>query len=1322
MKTFGPLTSFFLLLLWFSPSSAQPPAANLSLWLRSDSGVVLSGSNVAEWHDLSGHSQIFYPNTTLPLFVDTVAALARYPVIHFDGVGDMLATDSLTDIGTVFIVSNWDAGNTFPTYNGLLNRKGPGPAPYIFTAISGTNFYTGGGTLFNGNLFSNSASTISYAPLPQYKVTTGIAGSVVTGYGLFIGFNPIDGGIWSGNVAEILAYSAILTSTERQQVEDYLYNKYAPAVSLGPDIIMTGICDTTLKAQPYFVSYSWNGGPSGADSTFQVSAPGTYRVTATDIFGRPSSDTITVSYPFNQLTDTMLCADDTIVWNTGLNGPQYTYLWSTGDTADTLAIVSGGTYSVIVTDVVASCSMISAPITVTVDYFPDSVDLGPDVSLCSGNSIGLISWADSVLTYTWDDNTHGSTLAITSIGEYHLTAVDPYGCTALDSIHVTVSGTAPIADFKSDTVCFGTATTFTDLSTYFSPDSAWLWNFGDPTSGSNTDTNQNPTHIFSDALTHTISLTVTSVGGCSATITHTAQAAPIPVANFTSATSCISNPTTFANTSNVFGDPSPTWHWDFGDLSTSADTSDQQNPAPYTYSVLGTYTVTLTVTTSNLCIDVIQHTITVYPSSFCFTPDSISGLAVWLSGNNVVNGLYGVSQWNDISGNFNHFLQNDTNKQPDYIPYNPVLAGNPSLRFDGASPQSLSDELVSSLTTNVGTVFVISNWRGGSAFDNYNGIINRDDSQSYLLTGNGNTSTTIFAGGIFGSNSVYMNSVQTLSYAPLSQYKVTTGVASSVATGYFLEVGNNHADAGPWNGDIAEVIVYNTILTQPERQQVEDYLYNKYAPPVNIGNDIVNSNFCNDTLRAQPYFVSYSWNGAVPITDSTFIVTAPGTYTVTATDIFGRTSTDTVNVTYPLNQLSNSLLCAGDTLVWNTGLSSSQYTFLWSTSETTSSINITAAGTYSVTATNISSNCSCTSAPITVTVDNFPLIADLGNDTNLCSGNTIGLIASAGSVQSYSWNTGATTATIIIDTTGTYTVIVIDINGCSAFDTVHVTVDGIAPTASFSYDTVCFGTATTLIDISSPTDSIRLWNFGDPGSGGNNTSTDSIATHIFSDQGPHLVTLTVTGYGGCMATVSNTVTVHPIPAAGFTAATACQSNATVFTNTTNVFGDPATTWQWDFGDISTSSDTDTVQSPSYIYSTLGSYTVTLIATSSFGCVDSVQQSITVYPINFCFNPNQIAGLQLWLAGNNETNVGGKVTQWTDQSGLGHNFSQSDTSKGPLYISNNLILAGKPCLRFDGFNDEMQGDLLTEVGTVFVLANWNGPSSFTNYNGIITRIT
>ncbi|MFH1322112.1 MAG: FG-GAP-like repeat-containing protein [Bacteroidota bacterium] len=99
----------------------------------------------------------------------------------------------------------------------------------------------------------------------------------------------------------------------------------------------------------------------------------------------------------------------------------------------------------------------------------------------------------------------------------------------------------------------------------------------------------------------------------------------------------------------------------------------------------------------------------------------------------------------------------------------------------------------------------------------------------------------------------------------------------------------------------------------------------------------------------------------------------------------------------------------------------------------------------------------CDSVRSTVLIVNPLPVVDLGADTTICNGCSLTLDAGSG-FTSYSWSTGDTTQTITVNTTDTYSVTVIDNNGCSANDMVMVTVSAAGPLANVSgIDVNCNG-------------------------------------------------------------------------------------------------------------------------------------------------------------------------------------------------------------------------------------------------------------------------
>ena len=126
-----------------------------------------------------------------------------------------------------------------------------------------------------------------------------------------------------------------------------------------------------------------------------------------------------------------------------------------------------------------------------------------------------------------------------------------------------------------------------------------------------------------------------------------------------------------------------------------------------------------------------------------------------------------------------------------------------------------------------------------------------------------------------------------------------------------------------------------------------------------------------------------------------------------------------------------------------------------------------------------------------------------------------------------------------------------------------------------------------------------LWNFGDAPSGNLNTSTQQNPTHNYNNTGPFNVNLQVTSKDGCISDTTKVLsTVYPQPKAAFNVmAENCLNDITYFTDQSNGQGSTITNWFWNFGDGQTSS----LQNPNHIYSTAGTFTVSLFIRTDKGC-------------------------------------------------------------------------------------------------------------------------
>jgi hypothetical protein len=127
--------------------------------------------------------------------------------------------------------------------------------------------------------------------------------------------------------------------------------------------------------------------------------------------------------------------------------------------------------------------------------------------------------------------------------------------------------------------------------------------------------------------------------------------------------------------------------------------------------------------------------------------------------------------------------------------------------------------------------------------------------------------------------------------------------------------------------------------------------------------------------------------------------------------------------------------CSGDTVTLTCNTDPS-FSYQWNrngvpiSGATGSAVNVTLSGSYTVTI--YQNSCPVTSSGITVTVNplpNAPVITSTGT-INSCTGGSMTLIAPAG-FSTYEWNTGATSSSIIVNSSGNYTVAVTNGNGCT---------------------------------------------------------------------------------------------------------------------------------------------------------------------------------------------------------------------------------------------------------------------------------------------------
>lgn len=205
------------------------------------------------------------------------------------------------------------------------------------------------------------------------------------------------------------------------------------------------------------------------------------------------------------------------------------------------------------------------------------------------------------------------------------------------------------------------------------------------------------------------------------------------------------------------------------------------------------------------------------------------------------------------------------------------------------------------------------------------------------------------------------------------------------------------------------------------------FLYTVPNPPTSPTNEVTGRH-----KARQP--ISYSWSNGVHTAADTFAMA--GTYRVTVTDGV-CTHTDSVVVSFSssgvINIGTDTTVCSSsDTVIITAGAGYAHY--LWSNSDTTQSIKVAGANTYSVTATS-ASGCISTGHR-TISISSHAV--SLGTDIVKCTNTPVVLSATPG-FASYTWlNRLPSFDTIIVGKTGSYWVTATDSFGCTSHDTISV--------------------------------------------------------------------------------------------------------------------------------------------------------------------------------------------------------------------------------------------------------------------------------------------
>ncbi len=1231
---------------------------------------------------------------------------------------------------------NWSNGTTDSTLTVNL------PGKYLVTVSNGTCSSTDSVTVSAGQI----PDAVSIAGQNSYCQGDNAGLNVTPQTGVIYtwsgpnGFSAVSNSISIANIQTNQAgfYSVISTLNGCNGPSDTIQISVGstPVIELGSDQTLCSVPSIVLDPTPNSqgFTFSWNNG--SIDSSITVSTSGTYKVTVTD--GTCSSqDSVQLTFgtspgPLSITGTSTLCSGETlslqvasqtgvtISW-TGPNG-----FTSSGNSIALNNIQPNQAGDYIVNSENNGCVGTGDTVSVSIGQTP-VIELGPNTSLCNGSSIILDPVLHSVgLTYLWSNGSTDSSLTVSTIGQYSVIVTSGVSCIAKDTIQVTAGTPPPTVTVLGDTLnCTGnSAVLFAPAQTNVT------YNWTGPNGfTASTDTIRILNLTTANAGQYTVTPKLGDCIGIPTTVNLYVGVKPVLE---------LGSDQTLCSVPSIVLDPMPnsagfTFSWNNG----STDSS-------LTVSTSGTYKV---IVSDGGCSaqDSVQLTFGTTPN-----PLSITGISTICAGETLSlqvsaqtdvtiswtgpNGF--TSSGNSISLNniqvnqAGEYIVNSTNNgcsgTGDTISVS--IGQTPQIELGPA--QSLcngSSIVLDPVQHSAGFTFL---WSNGSTDSTL--TVSSTGQYSVIVSGGGactakdtiqvNAGTPPAAVTVFG-DTINCTGSSAVLFAP-AQTNVTytwTGPNGFTASTDTIRILNlTTANAGQYivTPQLGNCIGIPTAVN----------LQVGIGPIVYLG---IDDTICGNTLvTLDPTNgldgFSYEWN--VGSTDSSISINQSGQYSVTVRYL-GCVRSDTVNLTFsplpvPVTIEGDAAKCAGDSILLTLQGTQSGTNYNWSGPGgfTSSGLNVTIpaitlsnAGQYQVTP-NLD-GCSGTATSIDIVVNARPF-AELGLNLQSCEGTSFTLDpnpASAG--LTFLWNTGSTDTSIIVNQTGTYSVIVSNGTICTTKDTIDVTLNPYPAAPTFTGDTVYCAGETGSFGTNPVTGATVNWT--GPNGFTSSGETINIISAVASQTGFYSATLNA---GGCLGLADSIfVRVSPFPTVNLGPDTSFCGNESYTLVAGN--GTLENSYLWNTGAL-TSTLSVGVTGIFYVTVSNGalcsaSDTVSVIFKTSPDSIEVIQGSVTA-----CENSTVTFEVQVepiaqtfWTGPNGFTATGSSITVPANGLSAG-TYTVVNRFDGCSGISKNLELTTKPIptilVTYDSLVCTGTKKPATAVATpgssIFWSNNFSGPSS------------
>ena len=820
------------------------------------------------------------------------------------------------------------------------------------------------------------------------------------------------------------------------QVDDFMISVSTVDVGCFGESTGSAVVTATGGAPPY--EYLW----ANIGNTPNVSglSAATYQLTVTESTGCSLSTSVVINQP-PQLTVTitadqqLVCfADSSVVLTANPAGgsPPYAYIWSNGETTQSITNLAQGVYSVTVTDM-NECSAVA---TYTLQVNPEIFILTQTNTIVCGNLNGaasvLVTGGSPPYQYQWSTGDQTPFIQNVAGGTYDVTITDSQGCTEVSSLTIGQLTDFTVNITPNSVRCFGgnNGSIQTTVSGG-TPPYSYVWSTG-----------ATDVSMLSNLTAGSYGLTVTDAAGC-----------------IFSGSVLITQPLMLNLTTSV----SPVSCFGGNNGSATAVASGGVNPYFYAWSnnmfaqsinnlTAGSYTVT--VTDGNLCQTTTTVSVT-QPLNFATTVTApviaCGGTATGTASVLVAGGTPPLS-----------FVWSDGQTTPTATQ---LTAGTYSLTITDSqgctrtlTPIEITEIPALSLLLEPNNI-VCSAENTGSIETLVSG-----GTQPYSYAWNTGASSSQLSGLAAGVYRLTVTDANGCSRTDSSSVSQTLPVVASVASLQVSCIGAADGMASvqvssgtapfsfAWsNGDSGQSVdslppgTYDVTITDANEcvaslsvvvEEPDSLQVSFETSPAGCSADNGGQLFASPTGGTPPY--TYSWSTGA---QSSGITNLPvGSYQLTVTDFFGCTVVDSAEVvpspTLGVTLVVENNTCAADadgriaaTVTGGQG----PYSYVWSNGVTGATfINNLAADTYSVTVTDAQA---CVASDTLVLLSLPAPVCAITVVQHAFGGNN-GLLEAAvtggTAPYTYLWSNGATASQLSGLSPGMYGLTVTDANGCSS--------------------------------------------------------------------------------------------------------------------------------------------------------------------------------------------------------------------------------------------------------------------------------------------------